>query len=34
MSIASLLELCHNEKIYVVFLPFGSLQKRIASAKY
>ena len=34
MSIASLLDLCHNEKMYVVFQPSGSLQKWIASAKY
>lgn len=34
MSRVSLLELCHNEKMYVAFLPFGSLQKWIASAKY
>ena len=34
MSIASLLELCHSEKMYVVFLPSGSLQKWIVSAKY
>ncbi len=34
MNIASLLELCHSEKMYVVFLPSGSLQKWIVSAKY
>ena len=33
-GIASLLNLCHNEKMYVVFQPSGSLQKWIASAKY
>lgn len=34
MGIASLLDLCHNEKMYVVFQPSGSLQKWIVSAKY
>lgn len=31
MSIVSLLDLCHNEKMYVAFQPSGSLQKWIAS---
>lgn len=34
MGIVSLLDLCHDEKMYVVFQPSGSLQKWIASAKY
>ena len=34
MGIASLLDLCHSEKVYAVFQPSGSLQKWIASAKY
>ena len=34
MSIASLLDLCHSGKMYVVFQPSGSLKKWIASAKY
>ena len=34
MGIASLLDLCHSEKMYAVFQPSGSLQKWIASAKY
>lgn len=33
MSIAGLLDLFHSEKMYVVFLPSGSLQKWIVSAK-
>ena len=34
MGIASLLDLCHGEKKYVVFQLSWSLQKWIASAKY
>lgn len=33
-GIASLLDLCQSEKMYVAFHPSGSLQKWIASAKY
>ena len=34
MGIVSLLDLCHDEKMYVVFQPSGSLRKWIASAKW
>ena len=34
MSIASLLDLGHSEKMYAVLQPSGSLQKWIASVKY